>query len=130
GTSTGGIIAVGLAMGATAEEICPVYEAEGPKIFLPRTGLPRGDERLRGPVRPKYTAAAPPPPTPSGARGPRPQGRKTKRVGPAAEGGEDEAGGPGVRGEHRQGVPVQDAPPPGLLTGAGAAGRARRARAQ
>jgi patatin-like phospholipase/acyl hydrolase len=32
GTSAGGIIAIGLAMGATAEEICRFYETEGDKL--------------------------------------------------------------------------------------------------
>src|SRR4051794_587667 len=36
GTSTGGIIAIGLAMGTTAEEICKFYEEEGAKIFPAR----------------------------------------------------------------------------------------------
>ena len=31
GTSTGGIIAIGLAMGATAEEVCRFYRSEGPR---------------------------------------------------------------------------------------------------
>ncbi len=33
GTSTGGIIAIGLAMGFTAKEILQLYEEQGPKIF-------------------------------------------------------------------------------------------------
>jgi patatin-like phospholipase/acyl hydrolase len=39
GTSTGGIIAIGLAMGATAEEVCRFYETRGPNIFPKRAGL-------------------------------------------------------------------------------------------
>ena len=40
GTSTGGIIAIGLALGLRAEEILELYETQGPKIFdQERTGL-------------------------------------------------------------------------------------------
>ena len=39
GTSTGGIIAIGLAMGASAEEISRFYETEGPRIFPKRSGV-------------------------------------------------------------------------------------------
>jgi patatin-like phospholipase/acyl hydrolase len=47
GTSTGGIIAIALAMGATATEVCRFYKTEGPKIFPePKWGL-----RLSGWVR-------------------------------------------------------------------------------
>ena len=59
GTSTGGIIAIGLAMGATAEEICRFYENDGPKIFP----QPKWGHRLSGWVgkfrmffRPKFEA--------------------------------------------------------------------------
>lgn len=58
GTSTGGIIAIGLAMGATAEDICAFYRSEGPRIFPPRAGLRKWYERLGDLFRPKYTAAA------------------------------------------------------------------------
>jgi patatin-like phospholipase/acyl hydrolase len=39
GTSTGGIIAIGLAMGATAEQLLQFYTTEGPKMFPKATGL-------------------------------------------------------------------------------------------
>jgi patatin-like phospholipase/acyl hydrolase len=59
GTSTGGIIAVALAMGATAEEICNFYRTDGPKIFPE----PKWGRRVGGWARslnwlwqPKYTA--------------------------------------------------------------------------
>ena len=39
GTSTGEIIAIGLAMGASAEEINRFYETEGPRIFPKRSGV-------------------------------------------------------------------------------------------
>ena len=41
GTSTGGIIAIGLALGMTAMEILELYENKGPAIFAQtRSGLP------------------------------------------------------------------------------------------
>jgi patatin-like phospholipase/acyl hydrolase len=58
GTSTGGIIALGLAMGAPAEDIARFYETEGPTIFPPRAGLRRWPARLLDFFRPKYTSAA------------------------------------------------------------------------
>ena len=39
GTSTGGIIAIALAMGATAEEIARFDETGGPTIFPKRNGI-------------------------------------------------------------------------------------------
>ena len=39
GTSTGGIIAIGLAMETPAEEIARFYETEEPKIFPKRSGI-------------------------------------------------------------------------------------------
>jgi patatin-like phospholipase/acyl hydrolase len=39
GTSTGGIIAVDLAIGASTEEITRFYETEGRKIFAQRSGV-------------------------------------------------------------------------------------------
>jgi len=42
GTSTGGIIAIGLAMGASAEELCSFYEVDGPEIFPPRGSVEKG----------------------------------------------------------------------------------------
>jgi hypothetical protein len=47
GTSTGGIIAIGLAMGATAEEVCCFYETERPTIFPARPGLRKWSGRIR-----------------------------------------------------------------------------------
>jgi len=44
GTSTGGIIAIGLAMGASADELCSFYTVEGPKIFPP---VDRSKRQLR-----------------------------------------------------------------------------------
>jgi uncharacterized protein len=58
GTSTGGIIALGLAMGASAEDISRFYETEGPKIFPPRAGLRKWPARLLDFFRPKYTGEA------------------------------------------------------------------------
>lgn len=40
GTSTGGIIALALSLGISAERIRDLYVREGPKIFKPRTPLP------------------------------------------------------------------------------------------
>ncbi|MBI4562827.1 MAG: patatin-like phospholipase family protein [Candidatus Rokubacteria bacterium] len=58
GTSTGGIIALALGLGLSAEEIESFYESEGPKIF-PSTGILRG---VRGVFRqlfaPKHSPAA------------------------------------------------------------------------
>ena len=39
GTSTGGIIAIGLAMEASADDICEFYRNEGSAIFPKRTGV-------------------------------------------------------------------------------------------
>ncbi|WP_165244548.1 CBASS cGAMP-activated phospholipase [Paludisphaera soli] len=57
GTSTGGIIAIGLAMGATAEQISAFYETEGPKIFPRRTGMQGWIGRAKDLFRPKYSNA-------------------------------------------------------------------------
>src|SRR6516162_3737699 len=56
GTSTGGIIAIGLAMGATAEEISRFYETEGPKIFPKRDGIQQWLGRVRDVFRPKFSS--------------------------------------------------------------------------
>ena len=56
GTSTGGIIAIGLAMGATAEEICRFYGEEGARIFPSRGGLGGWLGRPWNVFRPKYTS--------------------------------------------------------------------------
>lgn len=58
GTSTGGILALGLGMGVSAEEICAFYETRGPSIFPSRSGLRRYLGRLRDVVRPKYSSSA------------------------------------------------------------------------
>jgi uncharacterized protein len=52
GTSTGGIIAIGLGMGLTPREIVEFYAEQGPRIFRNRSGA-RGLRRL---VRAKYPA--------------------------------------------------------------------------
>jgi uncharacterized protein len=56
GTSTGGIIAIGLAMGASAPELCPFYETEGPKIFPPRRSFERWLRLGYHLFRPRYWA--------------------------------------------------------------------------
>jgi hypothetical protein len=55
GTSTGGIIALGLAMGATAEEGQRFYETEGPKIFPKREGIQKWLGRVRDVFRPRFS---------------------------------------------------------------------------
>ncbi len=56
GTSTGGIIAIGLGLGLSAQEILTFYEKHGPEIFS--IDAPRGLRRLRrhlpGILKPKY----------------------------------------------------------------------------
>ncbi len=57
GTSTGGIIAIGLAMGASAQQILEFYSVRGPKIF-PRSGGVGGWLRSLGNLfRPKFSPA-------------------------------------------------------------------------
>jgi uncharacterized protein len=51
GTSTGGIIALGLGLGLSAAELLQLYKEHGSKIF-PRRGMSRN---LRGLMRAKYT---------------------------------------------------------------------------
>jgi len=58
GTSTGGIIAVGLAMGASAEEINRFYETKGLKIFPKRSGVRAWLGRVRDVFRPRFSNAA------------------------------------------------------------------------
>jgi patatin-like phospholipase/acyl hydrolase len=58
GTSTGGIIAIGLAMGASAEDVNRFYETEGPRIFPKRSGLREWLGRVRGVFRPKFSDVA------------------------------------------------------------------------
>ena len=62
GTSTGGIIAIGLAMGLPARELLDLYEQRGPEIFGqgggPVANFVRGKLRLgRWLLRPKYDSA-------------------------------------------------------------------------
>jgi hypothetical protein len=64
GTSTGGIIAIGLGMGNSAKEILELYESEGPAIFAQeRTGVSGWLEKKRRLLRhalwgPKYESDA------------------------------------------------------------------------
>jgi patatin-like phospholipase/acyl hydrolase len=55
GTSTGGIIAIGLAMGAKMEAIARFYETEGPKIFPKREGIQKWLGRVRDFFRPRFS---------------------------------------------------------------------------
>src|SRR4051794_37347292 len=47
GTSTGGIIAIGLGMGLTPRDILEFYTYHGPRIFRDRSGLRRARHMLR-----------------------------------------------------------------------------------
>ena len=58
GTSTGGIIAIGLAMGASAQEVCSFYETRGPQIFPAGGGMGGWIRLLRNLVRPKFSPQA------------------------------------------------------------------------
>jgi patatin-like phospholipase/acyl hydrolase len=59
GTSTGGIIALGLGMGLPASEILRFYRENGPSVFGQPEGLLKRCLRLaRWPFRPKYDADA------------------------------------------------------------------------
>src|SRR5437764_7146848 len=58
GTSTGGIIAIGLAMGASAEEISRFYENEGATIFPGRVGVKKWVGRVADLFRPKFSNEA------------------------------------------------------------------------
>ena len=58
GTSTGGIIAIGLAMETPAEEIARFYETEGPKIFPKRSGINKWLGRVRGVFQPRFSSSA------------------------------------------------------------------------
>jgi hypothetical protein len=53
GTSTGGIVALGLGLGFTAQEVLNVYESLGPEVF----GRHRWFRRLRRFVQPRYDPA-------------------------------------------------------------------------
>jgi hypothetical protein len=57
GTSTGGIIAIALAMGQTAEQVCRFYENDGPQIF-PSGGFSGQARTLRAFFRPKFDPSA------------------------------------------------------------------------
>ena len=58
GTSTGGIIALGLGLGVSAKDILQFYEEEGPRIF-PLMGMPtRLRALLRQALRPKHKTTA------------------------------------------------------------------------
>lgn len=54
GTSTGGIIALGLAHGKTAKQISEIYSQRGEYIFPPSTAINGGWRFLRSLVRPKH----------------------------------------------------------------------------
>jgi patatin-like phospholipase/acyl hydrolase len=58
GTSTGGIIAIGLAMGKSASEICRFYEEEGAMIFPGRVGVRKWFGRVRDLFQPKFSGEA------------------------------------------------------------------------
>ncbi len=59
GTSTGGIIALGLGLGVRAKEILRLYQDRGPRIFgQPEGNLPRIRRHLRWLFRPKYDLTA------------------------------------------------------------------------
>jgi len=58
GTSTGGIIAIGLAMGKTAQEVCQFYETEGAVIFPKREGIQKWLGRVRDIFRPRFSTEA------------------------------------------------------------------------
>ena len=56
GTSTGGIIALGLGLGVTAEEILKFYRDKGPKIFPNITAQQKLSLNIRHLWEPKYSA--------------------------------------------------------------------------
>ncbi len=58
GTSTGGIIAIGLAMGASAQEVCSFYEMRGHQIFPAGGGMGGWIRLLRNLIRPKFSPQA------------------------------------------------------------------------
>ncbi len=58
GTSTGGIIAIGLGMGASAEEILRFYEEQGADIFPPARGVGGWVKTLGNLRRPKFSPEA------------------------------------------------------------------------
>jgi uncharacterized protein len=58
GTSTGGIIALALAHGLTAQEALNIYLERGERIFPPAAGLGKISRMLRWVFKPKYDQAA------------------------------------------------------------------------
>ena len=84
GTSTGGIIAIGLGMGASAEQILRFYEEQGAAIFPPAKGVGGWLKTLR-----KLTPA-------QVLTGGAPQGDCVGRGRRAAQGGADATGDPGL----------------------------------
>jgi patatin-like phospholipase/acyl hydrolase len=58
GTSTGGIIAIGLAMGASAEQILQFYLERGATIFPPARGVGGWLKTVRNLLRPKFSPEA------------------------------------------------------------------------
>lgn len=58
GTSTGGIIAIGLAMETPAKEIARFYETERPRIFPRRCGINQWLGRARAIFQPKFSSSA------------------------------------------------------------------------
>jgi hypothetical protein len=54
GTSTGGIIAAGLAMGMKARDVLAIYERDGPRIFPTMTWWSRSVVWCKGWIRTKY----------------------------------------------------------------------------
>src|SRR3954451_14990364 len=58
GTSTGGIIAIGLAMGASAEQILQFYLERGASIFPPARGVGGWLKTVRNLRRPKFSPEA------------------------------------------------------------------------
>ena len=57
GTSTGGIIAIGLGLGLPARTICDFYEQEGPAIFPGTSLVQRVEGKLRQLFAPKHSHA-------------------------------------------------------------------------
>jgi uncharacterized protein len=58
GTSTGGIIAIGLAMETPAKEIARFYETERPRIFPRRCEINKWLGRARDIFQPKFSSSA------------------------------------------------------------------------
>src|ERR1700722_16343540 len=58
GTSTGGIIAIGLAMGVPPEEVVRFYLTDGPRIFPKSTGVAMWRNWINDFFRPRYSSDA------------------------------------------------------------------------